>query len=583
MKDWDTACPDWQERIVEGRGLIPFKPLFPQEAAAAGDVFRQLQIVDAPGSPMIGDACRPWVFDFCDAVFGAYDAESGRRLIREFFLLVSKKNSKSTIAAAIMLTALLRNWRISGEFIILAPTIEIADNSFKPASDMIRANEELSQLLHVQSHIRTITHKTTGATLKSVAADNETVGGKKAIGVLVDELWLFGKRPNAENMLREACGGLASRPEGFVIYLSTQSDDPPAGIFRQKLNYFRGVRDGRIKDKKSLGVLYEFPDAMLQAKAERLPQNFHITNPNIGASVDEEFLESEYLKAEQGGEESLRGFLAKHLNVEIGLALRSDRWTGADLWEAAGDRALTLESLIERSEVVTAGIDGGGLDDLLGLAFIGRDAETQKWLHWSHAWAHKMVLKRRQSEAPLLRDLERNGELTIVDELPDDVTELVEFVQQVEESGKLSGVGLDPMGVGAIVDALEAIGINGERVVGIPQGWQMMGAIKTTERKLSDRTFIHGLQQLMSWAVSNARVEPRGNAITITKQAAGTGKIDPLMATFDAVALMSRNPEARNGRSVYEEIAASNAAAREQAPAAAVPVRRRGGWEDEDL
>jgi phage terminase large subunit-like protein len=52
--------------------------------------------------------------------------------------------------------------------------------------------------------------------------------------------------------------------------------------------------------------------------------------------------------------------------------------------------------------------------------------------------------------------------------------------------------------------------------------------------------------------VGNARVEPRGNAISITKQASGTGKIDPLMATFNAVALMAMNPEAKNKKSIYE-------------------------------
>ena len=45
-----------------------------------------------------------------------------------------------------------------------------------------------------------------------------------------------------------------------------------------------------------------------------------------------------------------------------------------------------------------------------------------------------------------------------------------------------------------------------------------------------------------AWAMGNARVEPKGNAITITKQASGTAKIDPLMAAFNAVAWMAANP-----------------------------------------
>ena len=547
--EWNTQCLDWERRVLAGESLTP-PPIFPDEAAAGLAVFKELQLVDVQGRPTFSEAGRQWLFDFASSIFGSYDVESGRRLISEYFLLISKKNSKSTSAAGIMLTALLRNWRESAEFLILSPTVEVATNSFYPARDMVKTDPELSDLLHVQEHIRTITHRVTGATLKVIAADSETVGGKKATGVLCDELWMLGKKNNAENMLREACGGLASRPEGFVIWLTTQSDEAPAGIFKQKLDYARGVRDGRIDDKSFLPILYEFPEAILKKKKHLDPKHWYITNPNLGASVDEDFILREYKKAQEAGHESMQGFLAKHLNVEMGMSLKSQRWAGADFWEAAAGE-VTLEMILERSEVVVIGIDGGGLDDLLGLAVIGRDAETRDWLLFTRAWAHPLALERRKSEAPKYRDFEKDGDLVIVDEIGQDVQQVGDIVMMCEDAGLLDRIGVDPVGIGDIVDEVQARGIEHDRVVGIPQGWRLNGAIKTLERRVAEKAITHGGQPLMTWCVGNARVEPRGNAISITKQASGTGKIDPLMATLNAVALLSMNPVPRRVVSAY--------------------------------
>lgn len=527
--------------------MVPCGPIFPEEAQSALAQFKALQLVDVilpqqPGhTPTIGEIARPWVFDFVAAIFGAYDATSGRRLIREFFLLISKKNSKSTIAAAIMLTALIRNWRKSGEFLILAPTLEVAKNSFEPARDMIRADPELTDMMHIQEHHRTITHRVTGATLKVVSADNEVVGGKKAIGVLLDELWIFGRQSNAENILREATGGLASRPEGFVISLSTHADAAPAGVFRQKLHYARDVRDGKVVDKRFCPVLYEFPKSMLVDGAP--PRElWKLTNPNLGASVDEEYLDDEFRKAEHAGKQSLTGFYAKHTNVEIGVAYRNDRWAGSEFWAAAVEAGLSLEEILARSEVITVGIDYGGLDDLMGLAIIGRCATTRRWLCWFHAWAHSIVLVKRKSEAPLLKDLQQAGDLTIVDEIGTDAEELAQIVANIHTLSLLDRIGVDRFMIGGVLDALAIAKIPGDKVVAIPQGWQLTGAIKTTERKLAEGAMVHGGQKMMDWCVGNAKVEPRGNAVMITKQASGTAKIDPLIALFCAAQLMALNP-----------------------------------------
>lgn len=546
---WSTACPDWAERLVAGRSIIP-PPIYPEQADQALAIFKQLRVVDLPGRPTFGECSDAWVFDFVAAIFGAYDADTGRQMIREFYLLISKKNTKSTIAAGIMLTALILCWREEEEHLILAPTKEVADNSFKPAAGMIRADDELAALFHVQDHVRTITHRVNKASLKVVAADTETVSGKKSGRVLVDEHWLFGKKANAEAMFMEATGGQVSREEGWVIYLTTQSDEPPSGVFREKLNYYRDVRDGKITDPKSLGVLYEFPQAMLEAKSYMDPANFYITNPNIGRSVSAEWLADQIKKVQHKQDGAFQTFLAKHLNVEIGMSLRGDRWAGADYWEQQGTAGLTLDALLDRCDVICVGIDGGGLDDLLGLNASGRDARTGEWLTWSKAWAHPIVLERRKSESARFRDFEADGDLVFVERIGQDVEEVADIVQRIYDSGLLDKIGVDPVGIGAIVDALVERGIPQEIIVGISQGWKMAGAIKTTERKLAEGALHHGGSRMMAWCVGNAKVEPKGNAVAITKQTAGFAKIDPLMALFNAVSLLSLNPA--GARSFWE-------------------------------
>ncbi|TQL83091.1 terminase large subunit [Delftia sp. HK171] len=552
--EWTTSCPDWERRIVAGESLIVSPPLFPSVADEAWSICSEFKLVDL-GGVTIGEVARPWLRDLVRTIFGAESPE-GRRLINEYFLMVSKKNAKSTIAAAIMLTALLMNWRDMAELLILSPTKEVADNSYKPISAFIKADEELSDLIKVQDYHRLVTHKDTGAFLKVVAADEATVTGKKAGFVFVDELHEFGKKGRASNMLLEATGGLASRPEGFVIYATTQSEEPPAGVFKDKLAYARKVRDGEKVDRKFLPVIYEFPRHMLEAGAHKDLANAHVTNPNWGASVDIERITQLHGEAEEKGEQGLKEFWAKHLNVEIGLNLRSDRWAGADFWEAAAIPVFSLEELLERSEVVEVGIDGGGLDDLLGLAVVGREADTGKWLSWGRGWIHQIALERRKSEESKYRDFIKAGDLVLVDRVGQDVEEVVQIVEQIVDTGLLDKVGVDRLGLGAIYDALvgtedEPGPVEADQVVGIPQGYQLNGAIKTAERHVAARKLVHGGSALMAWCVGNAKTVMQGNAVTITKQASGVGKIDLLMALFDAVYLMALNPEAKAGPAIY--------------------------------
>ncbi len=132
---WSTACQDWEARLLAGRPLVPELPLFSDEAAKALRIFGRLKLPDVIDTPTLADATGPWFLAIVEALFGAYDPATNRRMIQELFLLIPKKNGKSSAGGALMVTALIVNKRPEGEFLLVAPTKEIADIAYKQASN----------------------------------------------------------------------------------------------------------------------------------------------------------------------------------------------------------------------------------------------------------------------------------------------------------------------------------------------------------------------------------------------------------------------------------------------------------------
>lgn len=550
---WDLACRDWWSRLQAGRLPVADLPLWEAQADRAAAIFGRLRLADVPGTPTVAEAGGEWFQQVVRCMFGAVDPGTGDREIRDLFALVPKKNAKTTFGALGMVTAVLMNKRPRATFLMTAPVQDTAQLAFDAAAGAIELDPVLNAKFHIRHHLKTIIHRETKASLEIMTFDPGVLTGIKVSGgALIDELHVCAKKSKASQALRQIRGGMVPYPEAFLWFITTQSDEQPVGVFADELKKARQIRDGE-RVGKMLPVLFEFPKDIQESKSQRWrdPKLWPLLNPNIGRAMTLERMVEEYTDAVGTSEAELRSWGSQHLNIQIGVALHHASWAGAKFWEHNADPALTLESLLERCEVCTIGIDGGGLDDLLGLTVLGRERETRRWLWWSHAWAHRIVLdERRQELGPKLEDLEAAGDLTIVDVPGEDVEELADIVCQVNDAGLLPeqhGIGVDPAGIGAIIDELttEERGITMDQIVAVSQGWKLNGAIKTAERELAGGRIIHAGQPLMAWCVGNAKVVPVGNAVSITKQASGSAKIDPLMAGFSAVHLMALNPEGR--------------------------------------
>jgi phage terminase large subunit-like protein len=551
------ACPDWWEKIQAGETPMAHVPLNEVRAAKALAFFNRLRLPDIAGNPPLSEACGDWFRDILVAFLASADPVTKKRLVWELLCMVPKKNSKTTYVAALGLTALFMEDAPNRQMLLVAPSQNISERCFEQAQGMIRLDQRLKSIFEVQDHLKCITRHKTGTALNVKTFDTTIVTGEIPILTIIDELHELGRKAKAASVMQQIRGGGITTVGGQVLMITTQSDERPAGIWLNELKKARDIRDGKGgADPIMLPVLYEFPPDLQRDKSYWSDQkNWPAILPNLGRSIDVQRLIADYDNNGKANEEAEQIWCSQHLNIEIGVGLGIDSWRGADLWEAASDPTLTLESLLARCDVVTIGGDGGGLDDLLGLAVIGRDRVTRHWLAWCHALADPKVLERRKSIASVLRDFEQEKTLTIGDGAARQA-KFVGLVQQVVASGLLpakDAVGVDPNNAAAVFEALAAGGVKPEQIRRLLQGPALAPAMYGFELKLDDGTFWHADQALMAWVLGNAKVEPKGNHLMITKQISGRAKIDPLIALLEAGILMSWNPESAHKASAYED------------------------------
>lgn len=552
------ACPDWWDRLQAGLPPMADVPINEERAAKALAFFNRLRLPDVPGAPTMGEACGDWFKDILAAFFASEDPETKATLVWELLCMVPKKNSKSTYVAGLGLTALYIEEAPNRQMLLVGPSQNISERCFDQAQGMVRLDPKLEAVFQVQDHIKTITRRKTGTKLEVKTFDTSIVTGEIPVLTIIDELHELGKKARAAAVMQQIRGGGITKTRGKVLMITTQSDEPPAGIWKIELEKARAIRDGKGGLAPiMLPVLYEFP-AELQRNQDYWRDRLHwpVVLPNLGLSIDAQALQDDYDNNGRVTKHTEQIWASQHLNIEIGVGL-SAGWLGAQFWDGAIETGLTLEELIARSEVATHGIDGGGLDDLFAEAVIGRCRETGHWLHWARAFAHPEVFEERKEIAPRLLDFEQDGDLVVLrdDDTTGDVRRVAETAARLLAADLLpkeGAIGVDTTNSGAIQFQMFQKGITYEQLVVVGQDWRLSPAIWGLERMLKQGTFRHGGQRLMSWCAGNAKPEVKGSAVRITKEIAGKAKIDPLIATFNAFMLMMRDPEAGDGGSYLE-------------------------------
>lgn len=546
-----TACPDWHEKLEAGQIPISDAVLdayaYTDEAERAVRVFSRLRLGDVVGNPTTIEAGCDWFLPIVRVLFGSLDPRTDERAIREIMCLTPKKCGKTTFAALLILVDLLICKTPRQSWLLIAPTVDSAKLAFNQMKAAVELDPALSAVLDVSGGLGTspmrIRNRRTGGLVTIRPFDARSLTGVRQ-NTMCDELHLLSELSGADRAFGQARGALMSDSRSFSFWITTQSERPPKGIFRQQLDRGRATRSGENDDPSFLFVAYE-PDATDKPDD---PETWKLVIPP-SAPIKISDMQRAYSSAVAAGESEKHRWLSQHVNVEIGTSVQEEGWPVARYWDRLTDPDLrpTFESMrtaLDRCTHCTIGIDVGGSDDMSSVCMLFMDENDRDdvWRVTSRAWLTTDGLALRPQFGGDWSDLMDEGTLSRLEHVGDDIDAVLELVRTVHEAGKLAGIGIDPYGAADLVRALQIyLGETddtpeGERYIhGIAQNFTLTAPILSMERKAGAGKLRHDGSKLLRMAIGNAVLVPRGiSGVGFERRAAR--KIDPLMAMTNAAA-----------------------------------------------
>jgi phage terminase large subunit-like protein len=371
-----TICPthdigaEWYRilKLLPGYNCFHDADAFYFDEAAADFVcnFFETRLHHVEGGPEIVGTLvvlEDWQRAFLGALFGWKQKADGQRRYKKALLYIPRKNSKTTMCAGITLLMLLCENEGGQQIFFGAATSEqaamaknIAEKMIGYDDDMTRELKPLRMSIHTKDkqHFCRILSKTPSGK-----------HGRNANLALMDELH---EHPNSD-LSDSITSSMGARNQPLTIFTTTADFVRPS-FCNETYEYACGVRDGLFINHSYLPVIYaaEDTDDWTDRKLWRR------VNPNLGVSVNMEFLESEFAEAQRVPSKR-NTFKRLYLNMRTQSNIH---WLDIQRWDkcsglAPGEtpqawRARMLNEL--KGQRAWAGLDLGSVSDLTSLALL---------------------------------------------------------------------------------------------------------------------------------------------------------------------------------------------------------------------
>ena len=481
------------------------------------------------GRPIILDDWQ--IRDIVGPLFDQVD-ESGRRVIREMFLFIPRKNAKTTLIVAICLYLLFVDPEPSPEIVSAAMDREQAAISFEIACEMIARSPALDKRCRIVDSKKTIYHRRRGGWWKVVAADGAGNLGANLSAVLIDEL-LTQKNRKLFSALKTSTG---ARTQPLFMSISTAGDEKSV-VCQERYDYAKKVKTGIVKNKSFLPVIYEADpkdDPFDEATWKK-------ANPGYGRTIQAEYFRNLAAEARDSNV-TLSDLKQYHLNL---WAKSGVKWLRAEKWFACAGK---IKHATEKPKVWIA-IDMARRVDLAALA-MAFDLPDGKIGVRAKGWTNEGAMKTRHENNKFrFDDFVASGDLIKCDGWEVDYDSIYEEIEQINESYEIVSIAFDPYSAGDIMQRLEKKGLH---IIEFFQRFNDM-ALPTKEFELDVlvQRIVHEDSGLLTWCMDNVHIVKNDQDQQRPSKKASSEAIDPAVAVIMAAACVRRYRRGE-GRSIYD-------------------------------
>ena len=394
----------------------------------------------AAGKPFI---LEPWEdFIICN-IFCLYRVDTRRRKYKTAHISVSRKNGKTTLAAALGLFSLIADGEPASSVIMAANSREQAHIDFDAASSFARQLDPRKKSLKVLRN--EIVFQKNNASLKVISADASTGDGLNPQLVILDELH---EAPDSKlfDVLRS---GQGFREQPLMLSITT-AGFRIGGFCNQYEDYCKEILMGQKVDDTLFALLYTLDDGDDWTDES----NFIKSNPNLGITVKRDWLSEQVNQAKNSPTLEV-GVKTKNLNVWCS---SSTTWIPEQyIRKSLIDVDLT-EFKNKNNYLVYLGFDLAAISDLTAVSIMFVDPDTEEYFFKTWYYLPKSALDGKYN-SELYKMWSSKGFLTLTDSETTDYNYIQNQIVYLYETFDVQGVFFDSWNAQMLVNNLTNLGL----------------------------------------------------------------------------------------------------------------------------